>query len=797
LVDTFEEPLRCDDCVAEVRRVANDPPDALTQAAAFAALARQQRFDQGDAVEVGGLLDNPDAQVRVRARDAVRLMGRLGATEAERLRKLSNEYERCEGLRYIGEVGVADERDAKAVIRGAATASGPLGDCYLEALATLGSRAVSSIQVLLTKLNNADLSAARTRMLLLRAIESTGDDLQALVGTINPIYRYNEPHVKAELRFVAHLVGGGRAEAEAFLERLGRPFDTVPAPRSPNDMRDVLGAYESAWPWTEPYERLRNDLADKIRDLVSANRWPTAELSRVAHLGELLRRDGFTAAAEAVRVKVAERQNPVLSTWMRWIPAGVVAHGAFWLGLITVYPKSQTVQAVWFWNPWVRRIVGAGYVGLLLTWIPRLRRQVLSPFVQRLRAPTGAVRETEGGGPAGDGDARARRRAMDGQPTADDGYFEMRVRDDTGQEGSVLSRIPTAAGVIIVEGKSGLGKTSLLRHLIGVSERPAVFLQAARCGNGVIDAVSAKLPGWVADKDFLQRLIYMGGLDLYIDGLNEARPEARIEIREFLEAFDRANVIIATQSIEWEPPEGARRYELLPLSRDEIESFLVSRNAGMADNTRANEYAASCKKFLSESFSAANSDSEYQWLNQVLSNPFELTLIAELLREGYRPEPLQLEQQQYDLLRREYARRNEDNEFPLRAFAAKIYGLKCEGQVALDLGDCPAEADAMVARRMLVRRTFATDSASATRWLFRHERVMDFFVAKHLLTADGKWRAHLRDGPFRGAFAHIAVWGEASVAKEILEALVEDVTRGGDRETLGEYLRLFKLRNAA
>jgi hypothetical protein len=38
------------------------------------------------------------------------------------------------------------------------------------------------------------------------------------------------------------------------------------------------------------------------------------------------------------------------------------------------------VQAYFFWNKWVRRIGGFGYVGLLLTWVPFLRRRLFSPF---------------------------------------------------------------------------------------------------------------------------------------------------------------------------------------------------------------------------------------------------------------------------------------------------------------------------------------------------------------------------------------------------------------------------------
>ncbi|MEH2120783.1 hypothetical protein [Nostoc sp.] len=63
-------------------------------------------------------------------------------------------------------------------------------------------------------------------------------------------------------------------------------------------------------------------------------------------------------------------------------------HAAFWLLLIFAYPKFPQVQAIFFWNPWVRRILGVGYVGFLLAWIPFFRRKLFEPFKPSLLADT-------------------------------------------------------------------------------------------------------------------------------------------------------------------------------------------------------------------------------------------------------------------------------------------------------------------------------------------------------------------------------------------------------------------------
>jgi hypothetical protein len=54
-----------------------------------------------------------------------------------------------------------------------------------------------------------------------------------------------------------------------------------------------------------------------------------------------------------------------LRAWLKKGSGVLGAHAAFWLLLILLYPRIPMVQALFFWNPWMRRIGGLGYVGLL------------------------------------------------------------------------------------------------------------------------------------------------------------------------------------------------------------------------------------------------------------------------------------------------------------------------------------------------------------------------------------------------------------------------------------------------
>ena len=67
-----------------------------------------------------------------------------------------------------------------------------------------------------------------------------------------------------------------------------------------------------------------------------------------------------------------------LGTWFKWAKVGLWSHALFWSCLILLYPKFPQVQAFFFWNPWVRGILGMGYVGFLLTHVPPLRSSIPS-----------------------------------------------------------------------------------------------------------------------------------------------------------------------------------------------------------------------------------------------------------------------------------------------------------------------------------------------------------------------------------------------------------------------------------
>ena len=90
----------------------------------------------------------------------------------------------------------------------------------------------------------------------------------------------------------------------------------------------------------------------------------------------------------------------------------------------------------------------------------------------------------------------------------------------------LVEALPGIAGVCLLVGESGLGKTFFLRRMAKLSRHPLAFLHARACVGGVPEAV-ARATKSVQDPRFFESMIFTGSLAVIIDGLNEVSAEVR------------------------------------------------------------------------------------------------------------------------------------------------------------------------------------------------------------------------------------------------------------------------------
>ena len=197
-----------------------------------------------------------------------------------------------------------------------------------------------------------------------------------------------------------------------------------------------------------------------------------------------------------------------------------------WAVSLGFYPYSRWLQANCFWHPKLRRIFFL--FNPLLTAVPQFRRRLFAPFDQDLRPKP---------------DSTETNQAWFSETDVVEDPIRRREISVSEEEVNVAKKLRLSSvfsyvkGHVVLVGESGLGKTTYLRRLARYSTEPVVYLEARACKDGVTSAIRELLPGWLNDQDFLESLIFQGGLCVIIDGFNEVEPMVREKIRGF---FTRA-----------------------------------------------------------------------------------------------------------------------------------------------------------------------------------------------------------------------------------------------------------------
>nr|MDZ8020817.1 HEAT repeat domain-containing protein [Nostoc sp. SerVER01] len=653
-----------------------------------------------------------------------------------------------------------------------------------EALGNLGEAATKYIPDILNILKDEKVESS-VRGSAAKALENIKQlKLEEVVVVLNYAYEPNQESLKFQgnfeyWRFWTYFLSGGNDEVKTLLTWVGRPErKAVPPKLTHQEGKKTLEVFLKAWEPSQGLTELREDLAKQISE-VTANKNVTWKLDNLlllqSHYNKL--KQVNSTHANAVQSVIDN-----LEVWRWFVRARntILIHAALWLALIFAYPKFPQVQAIFFWNPWVRRIFGVGYVGFLLAWVPFLRRKLFEPFQPSLLADAGLDNFN------------------------DQSYFpESRVKIPASEEIlPVTAALPSIKGQIVLEGDSGLGKSMFLRHLVKNSQQILVYLPAQKCHKGVIEAIQDKLHGQAQDAGFLKNLIYSGAIDICIDGLNEVTAETRAKICQFVESYFRGNIIMTTQPLEWTPPSTAKIYKLQPLEQQQIQEFLISRQPRLPQDAKIQgaDYEKACTSYLTEVFQQQQAKEELDAVRRILSNPMDLTVVALMLSQGKHPNLFRLQEQQYNLMAAEYLK-EWNQEFPLKKFSAAVYQMRLEDKQAL-----PADEFYQVAMsledekyKMVVSRQWQDEKGEAKKeWNFRHDKIMDFFLVQNFLgdsdAAEALLVDRMGDPRFRGVYFLLATLLPLDAAKELREELIQYAADTKDNTVSNTFVQLLRTR---
>ncbi|MEH2163980.1 MAG: HEAT repeat domain-containing protein [Nostoc sp.] len=684
-------------------------------------------------------------------------------------------YRAAEALGNLGEAAKPYVKDIADILKDKSVDSNVRSGAAV-ALGNLGEAAKPYVKDILDFLKDKSVDSTVRRGVAeaLGRIEQL--NLNNIVVILDSIYYAGQSEFE-QWRFLTYFLGGGTVEVKILLTWLGFPETKTISHKLTHDRGDkTLKIFAQVWEPSRDFTRLREDLAKQIAVVARKVSWQPQDIVILETHYNNLKNAGFNEADSLQSVIVN------LKGWQWFLNARmmILIHATFWLALIFAYPKFPQVQAIFFWNPWVRRILGVGYVGFLLAWIPFFRRKLFEPFKPSLLADAG----------------------LDNfNPQT---YFpESQVKLPSAEKPQAITQVlPSITGQIVLEGDSGLGKSMFLRHLVKTSPRIVVYLPARKCDKGVIEAIQAKLHGQAQDADFLKNLIYSGALDICIDGLNEVTADTRAKICQFVESYFRGNIIMTTQPLEWTPPSTAKIYKLQPLEQAQIQQFLLSRQPRLPKDAKVqgDDYKQACNNYLAQSLSNQESSEELAANQRVLSNPMDLTVVALMISQSEYPDLFHLQEQQYNLIAAEYLQ-EWNQEFPLKKFSDAVYQMRLNDEQALPADDFYQVVQSLEddKYKMVVSRQWQNEAGAAKReWYFRHDKIMDFFLVQNFLgdsdEAKNRLIDHMGDSRFRGVYFLLVNLLPLDAAKELKEKLVQYAADTKDHTVSDTFVQLLRPR---
>ena len=781
--------------------------DRYVQVAAAEALGKMGEAASSQAPQLVKILEtSKDIRVQRAAAEALGKMGETASSQAPQLVKIletsKDIYVQEVVAKVLGEMGEAASSQVPQLVklletskdtrvqRAAVKALGEMGEAASSQAPQLGrllenskDRYVQEAAVkVLGEMGEAASSQAPQLVKLLvtskdivgqrasKALERMGQvNTATILSILNNVY--GNQSQTSRYRFHAYFLSGGQEKSIIAIQWFGLPLEYPDLTKLDRAQTiKILKVFDYVWQPSQSLPRLRSDLEKQIAKVIKQGKWKFQDIGLLTKHYQNLQSVNSTHA-DAVKAKIAQLEGWkwFFAAWKIWL-----AHFFFWLLLIFAYPRFPQIQAIFFWNPWVRKIIGFGYVGFLITWIPFLRSKLFIPFKQSLLA-----------------DAKLDYSDLQS-------YFDKsQVKQEASGKIKLLKEtIPEIKGQIILQGESGLGKSLFLRYLAKNSQRILVYLSADRCTDGVIEAIQNKLLGKAKDSDFLRNLIYSGAIDICLDGLNEVNADTRANIKKFVEEYFKGNIIMTTQPLEWKPPTTASIYILQPLQDDLIKEFLLSRQSYLAeDNQLQNQdYPQACQNYLAKALNQNLPSEELAATQNILSNPMDLTILGQVIASGEEPDLFRLQEQQYELMAADYQNK-QHQKFPLAKFSEHAYQIRLNNSTLSEI-DFWEELQCMLRHKMVICQKFRNAQAkNVQEWKFRHDKIWDYFILQTFLGEDNELpNKHKKEPGFRGVYFLLANLLPLDEADKLRENLIQYAANSGDHTVSDRFIQILQTR---
>jgi hypothetical protein len=177
----------------------------------------------------------------------------------------------------------------------------------------------------------------------------------------------------------------------------------------------------------------------------------------------------------------------------------------------------------------------------------------------------------------------------------------------------------------------------------------------------------------------------------------------------------------------------------------------------------------------------------------------DLWTVAELIARGQTPDLYHLQEQQYRIMAEDYKRTNVGRDFPIQSFSEHCYQLRKNDEIAISEELFQQELFCMERHKLVVRRQLkAPNQTVKTIWLFRHDKIAEFFIAQTFLGPDNSRPVqHIADARFRGVLLLLATMMPFDAAAVLRERLIQYAADTKDHTVSDSFVQLLRTRKAA
>jgi hypothetical protein len=169
-----------------------------------------------------------------------------------------------------------------------------------------------------------------------------------------------------------------------------------------------------------------------------------------------------------------------------------------------------------------------------------------------------------------------------------------------------------------------------------------------------------------------------------------------------------------------------------------------------------------------------------------------------MLSKGFEPDLFRLQEQYFEMMRKDYERIHITKKFPIKEFSEHVYLMKLGDKRELFKKDFQHELIMMEKYKMVIKRQIINSKEDNEEiWYFRHDKMMDYFVVHVFLSDEKLLSQHLDDPRMRGVYFMLADLLPYDTAMDLREILIQYAATTKDHTISDKFIQHLHARKHA